>query len=100
MLSRYFTYPKIQLRMQEGPLGHYTNEYTVLLDGEGYSRQVITQEIHLVADWSRWIQKHSLETQDLDAACITRYLRDRHKHRRPGHIDHPALSKFLAWLSS
>ena len=98
MLSRYFTYPKIQRRMQEGPLGRYTNEYTVLLDGEGYSRQVITQEIHLVADWSRWIQRHSLETRDLDSSCITRYLRDRHKYRRPGHIDHPALSKFLAWL--
>jgi hypothetical protein len=65
-----------------GPLGPFTVGLRAELTREGFTRQVVAQHTHLLADMSQWLAKHGLSVGDLDEDVLARYLADR---RSAGH---------------
>ena len=81
-MNLLFKNPETLLRMQEGPLGAYIDDYAAELRTEGYAQQSAELQIRLVADFSQWLAKRHISAPQITAAHFQPYLRSRARYRR------------------
>ena len=98
MTHLFFTDPKINHRMHDGPLGAYIDAHAALLQSQGYTGQSARNQIRLVADLSRWLHRKGVAASDLNAQRVQSYLSYRMRHLRPHRGDASALTKLLRLL--
>lgn len=94
----FYTDPKILERLQEGPLGGHIDLYAAKLLQEGHGRQSARHNIRVICDFSHWLARQQLGTDDLDEQTVDRYQQFRRRYRRPFVRDLPAFSRLLAVL--
>src|SRR5208282_3126982 len=100
MTIRLFTVSGLRPRRCDGPLGPYIGAYAALLQQEGYSHEGARNQLLLIADLSRWLQRRRLTAADVSAQRIERYLWDCARHRRPEPGNRNALRKLVGLLHS
>jgi len=98
MMSLFFKNPEILLRMHEGPLGAYIDDYAAELHTEGYAQQSAELQIRLIADFSQWLAKRHINASQITAAYFRPYLRSRARYRRPQRGDPATLKRLLNLL--
>ncbi len=97
MIDHFFVFPQTRQCMHEGPLGCHIDDYARLLHDQGYSRPAARDQIRLVADLSRWLQRQGLGARDLHQPRIAAFLRFRQRPRLPHRRTHPALRRRPLW---
>jgi site-specific recombinase XerD len=100
MTTRLFTASCSRPRRRNGPLGPYIGAYAALLEEQGYSDEGARNQLLLVTDFSRWLERHRLTAADVGAHSFERYLRDCARHRRPERGNRSALRKLVGLLLS
>jgi len=97
-MNLLFKNPETLLRMHEGPLGTYIDDYAAELCAEGYAQQSAELQIRLVADFSQWLAKRRISAAQITAAHFQPYLRSRARYRRPQRSDPATLKRLLNLL--
>ena len=100
MATRLFTVSCSRPRRCNGPLGPYIGVYAALLQREGYSHEGARNQLLLIANLSRWLQRRRLTAADVSSEIVERYLADCARRRPPEHGNRNALRKLLALLHS
>lgn len=100
MATRLFTVSCSRPRQCNGPLGPYIGAYAALLQQEGYSHEGARNQLLLIADLSRWLQRRRLTAADVTAQIVERYLGDCARGRRPERGNRSALRKLVGLLHS
>jgi site-specific recombinase XerD len=98
MATRLFTVSCSRPRRCNGPLGPYIGAYAALLQQEGYSHEGARNQLLLIADLSKWLQRRRLAAADVNAQSVERYLGDCARHRRPERGNRSALRKLVDLL--
>ncbi len=98
MTIRLFTVSGLRPHQCNGPLGPYIGEYAALLQQEGYSREGARNQLLLIADLSRWLQRRRLTAADVSAQIVERYIEDCARHRRSEGGNRSALRKLAGLL--
>jgi site-specific recombinase XerD len=96
--TEFFTFSRTHRRLYAGPLGPHIDEFTDHLQERGYSRSSIRTKLRVVASFSRWLKRHNLGPEDVDAERVKRFLTHR---KRVGHriaADAAALREIAALL--
>jgi hypothetical protein len=93
MTIRLFIVSGLRPRRCSGPLGPYIGAYAALLQQEGYSHEGARNQLLLIADLSRWLQRRGLTAADVGARSVERYPWDCARHRRRERGNHSALRK-------
>jgi hypothetical protein len=60
----------------EGPLAAYFDQFARLLDGQGFERRGLGQQIRAAARFSRWLQSHHVAAERVIDEHAQRFLRD------------------------
>ena len=94
----YFSRAANLQRLHEGPLGIYIDLYATRLVGEGYCQLTAWRCLHLVGDFSRWLERRQLGVRGIDEQVVATYLGDRAGQRHRQTSDRPALKKLLEVL--
>jgi len=97
-MNPFFKNPETLLRIHEGPLGTYVDDYAAELHAEGYAQQSAELQIRLVADFSRWLARRGISAPQVTAAHFQPYLRSRARYRRPQRGDPATLKRLLDLL--
>jgi site-specific recombinase XerD len=100
MATRLFTVSCSRPRRCNGPLGPYIDAYAALLQEEGYSHEGARNQLLLIADLSRWLQRRQLTAADLSVQNVERYLWDCARHRRSERGNRSTLRKLVDLLHS
>lgn len=100
MTTRLFTVSCSRPRRCTGPLGPYIGAYAALLQQEGYSHEGARNQLLLIADLSRWLQRRRLTAADLSVQNVERYRWDCARHRRSERGNRSALHKLVGLLQS
>lgn len=93
-----FVGPNLLHRDHEGPLGPHVGDFAALLQQQGYSNRWAHQMVWVVTQFSRWLCKHRLGAEDVDAAQLKRFRAHRKRIGRIGRGDPAALQKMLNLL--
>ena len=72
-----------RLCAQDGPLGPYIESYAGEMRGQGYAQQTSELQIHLVADFGRWLAKRRIQAREVTAELFQPYVRARARRRCP-----------------
>ena len=95
-MSTAFKFPSVIHRQHDGPLGIHTDAYEALLQEEGYSLRSTYVHLHVVADFSRWLNRQRLDVDHIDELVVKRYLQRRRRFVKRGASSVPY--KFLGML--
>jgi len=90
--------PLAQPRRCPGPLGAYIGGVRALLDARGYARATEKEQLHCVADFSRWLERRRVAVGDVDERRATEFVRARRRRGRVGRGDAATLRTLLAHL--
>src|SRR5271165_609695 len=63
-------------REPEGPLAAYLDQFARLLDGQGFERLGLGQQIRAAARFSRWLQSHEVAAEMVIDEHVQRFLDD------------------------
>jgi len=85
-------------RVPEGPLARFLGAYAESLSHQGYVERYIHRQVMLAACFSRWLKQTGVLIQRITSGHPTRYLRARHRRRRPNQGDAAALDHLLEFL--
>jgi integrase/recombinase XerD len=96
--AAFFAFASTRRRMYAGPLGSHINELIAHLQGQNYARHSIRCKIRVVADFSRWLAKHQIRANAVDADRVQRFLADRRRTARQTFGDTAALRQMLDLL--
>ncbi len=98
-MDRFFRDPETFTRVQVGPLGPYLASYAGQLLAQQDARRSACAQIGLVADFSRWLDRHRVTERELTPRHTEQYLRDRAQQGyRPRRGDTAALDRVLDLL--
>jgi integrase/recombinase XerD len=86
------------LRLHEGPLGPYIDDYAAELQEEGYAQHSAELRIGLVADFNQWLAKRRIPAPQITTAHFHPYLRFRARYRPPQRGAPAALKRLLDLL--
>ena len=86
------------LRLHEGPLGPYIDDYAAELQEEGYAQHSAELRIGLVADFNQWLAKRRIPAPQITTAHFQPYLRFRARYRPPQRGAPAALKRLLDLL--
>lgn len=100
MVHQFFSLPRMQRYMLEGPLGPYIDEFAGLMHEQGFRPSVAKRQIGLLADFSRWLKRQGLQVKDVDSKRISGYLQYRHRRCQSDANDSSAFNRFLVLLRS
>ncbi len=98
MTNQLLADPMAQPRRCAGPLGAYLEGFGALLDARGYARATEKEQLHCVADFSRWLERRRLAVGDVDERLGTEFVRARRRRGRVGRGDGATLRTLLAHL--
>jgi integrase/recombinase XerD len=85
-------------RVPEGPLVAYLRPFTESLSQQGYTQHYIHRQVMLAAYFSRWLKQTGVLCHCITSEHPARYLRSRHRRRRPNRGDPAALDHFIEFL--
>ena len=81
-----------------GPLTPFAAAFAAELRRQGYTPDSAAQQLRLMAHLSRWLAAESLDSQDLAAAEVERFLETRRAAAYTSHFSSRALAPLLAFL--
>ncbi len=91
--------PSVVRRLRDGPLGPHLDVYARHLAELGLGRGTAMRTLHLVADLSRWLERHGLLIERSDETTLQRYRSFRARTGRPLRDGDPiALRRLLGWM--
>jgi site-specific recombinase XerD len=76
MIERLFLDPHAQEYPSDGPLGPYVDGFAARLATQGYTEATTKDKRRLIADLSRWLERHDLPLATLDEERVKRFLAD------------------------
>src|ERR1051326_7914164 len=62
-----------------GPLTRHVEGFAVELRSLGYTELSLTNQLRLLADFSRWLERSDVALEDLDAKLVERFLSKRRR---------------------
>lgn len=74
MIDRFFSDPKVLLRLRSGPLGPYVDGVCSLLVEQDYAEYSVRLRLQLLGVLGRWLGQLGLGVEDLDEQTIARFL--------------------------
>jgi site-specific recombinase XerD len=98
VINQLFTFSSTIARLRQGPLSEHLDAYAAAVTEQGYGRHSIRAQVVVIADFSRWLQRKKIHTQDLDSKVVDRFLRLRRKQQRVRRGDPKTLHRLLAML--
>src|SRR5260370_19070221 len=98
VINQLFTLPKTIERLRQGPLSVHLDAYAAAIAQQGYARHSIRNQVVVIADLSRWLQRKHIPLQDLDGNVVDRFLQHHQRQNGVCRGDAGILSRFLAWL--
>lgn len=85
-------------QVPEGPFATLLGAYAESLSHQGYAERYIHRQVMLAACFSRWLKQTGVLPQRITSEHPVRYLRARHRRRRPNQGDTAALDHLLEFL--
>jgi len=97
-MEQFFKNPQTLSRMHEGPLESYIGPFAQQLTDQGYARYTARYQLHLVVDFSRWLEQQRVTIKEITPAHIKRYLQQRAQKCRIREGDAFTLQRLLDLL--
>jgi len=94
-MEQFFKNPQTLSRMHEGPLGSYIGPFSKQLTDQGYARYTARYQLHLVVDFSRWLEQQHVTIKEITPEHIECYLQQRAQRCRIREGDAFALQRLL-----
>jgi integrase/recombinase XerD len=85
-------------RVPEGPLAASLGAFAESLRQQGYTSRYMHRQVMLAECLSRWLKRRGVPRHRITSGHAVRYLRYRHRRRRPHGGDAAALSHFMGFL--
>jgi site-specific recombinase XerD len=79
-------------------LSEYLDDFAAGLIQQGYRRHAVRQQIVVIADFSRWLQKKQIDVLHLDGTVVDSFLRFRRRRQRLRRGDPKTLARLLSML--
>jgi site-specific recombinase XerD len=98
MTQHFFHDPRTIRRLHEGPLGEHIDALAAQLQEQGYARGSAQQQLRVVAELSRWLQRQGRAATDLTPSGVQAYLRYRRQQGLALQGAAPACQKCLRLL--
>jgi site-specific recombinase XerD len=98
VINQLFTFSSTIERLRQGPLNKHLDAYATAVVDQGYTHHAIRQQIIVIADFSRWLNRKHIDVQDLDSKVVDRFLRFRRRQQRVRRGDPKALERLLTML--
>jgi len=98
MTTRLFTNPRSLQERCDGPLGPHIDAYAARLREQGYSYEAARNQLRVIADLSRWLQRRNLAATDVGPRAIARYVQDCKRRGHPERANRSALRKLVGLL--
>jgi integrase/recombinase XerD len=93
-----FVSPDLLCLANEGPLAPHVEDFAALLQQQGYSKMWARQMVWAIVHFNRWLCKHRVSAEDIDAAQLKRFLGHCKRIGRIGRDDSATLQKMLNFL--
>lgn len=90
--------PVVWQQLSAGPLGAHIDTFAHQLLDQGYARWTAKYMVRLLADLSRWLQRHALTATDLNAQRVEAFLQDRYRRYHHHRTDRSVLRRLLGQL--
>jgi site-specific recombinase XerD len=90
--------PIVLQQLHTGPLGAHIDTFAQQLLAQGYASWTAKYTMRLLADLSRWLQRHTLTATDLNEQRVDDFLHDRYRCYRVHSDDRPTLRQWLEHL--
>jgi len=71
--------PGVWQQLSTGPLGAHIDTFARKLLDQGYASWTAKSMVHLLADLSRWLQRHALMAMDLNEQRVDAFRQDRYR---------------------
>ena len=97
MLETIFSDRATIERLRGGLFGPHLDSFVATRRQLGYARATMRQQLRLLDDLERWLNRNSLALVDLHEATGRRFLADRRSKGYRRNIDVPALSTTAQW---
>ena len=97
-MEQLYKDPRTPLRMREGLLGAYVDEFAQQLIDEGYARASARYALQLVADLGRWLRRCRIVAAQLTPENLARYVQHRSRQARHRSGDGAILGRLLRLL--
>jgi len=95
MTQQFFRNPRIIQHLHEGPLGEHIDALAAQLQEQGYARGSAQQQLRVLAELSRWLQRQGRAATDLTPSGVQAYLRYRRRQGLPADCAAAACQKCL-----
>jgi site-specific recombinase XerD len=99
VINQLFTFSSTIERLHQGPLSEHLDAYAAGVAEQGYAPDSIRQQIVVISDFSRWLNRKHIDVQVLDSKVVDRFLRLRRRQQRIRRGDSKALDRLLSMLS-
>jgi site-specific recombinase XerD len=98
MSQPYCPNPVVWQQLSAGPLGAHIDTFAHQLLDQGYARWTAKYMVRLLADLSRWLQRHALTATDLNEQRVEAFLQDRYRRYHHHRTDRSVLRRLLGQL--
>jgi site-specific recombinase XerD len=98
VIDQLFTFSSTIERLRQGPLSEYLDAYAAGVADQGYGQDSIRQQIIVIADFSRWLDRKQIDVRVLDNKVVDRFLQLRRRQQRIRRGDRKALQRLLTML--
>ncbi len=76
-IEKFFPDLAIRQRLYSGPLAAHIDAFAERLTTQGYTASTARERLRLIANLSRWLDRHKLAAGSLNEPCICQFLDDR-----------------------
>ncbi len=98
MIDHFYSNPKVLNRLHLGPLGGHIDSFAKILIVQGYKPSTAKHKVRIVADLSRWLDRHGLRGKDLNETTLDDYLMYKGRRGSIFKIEPPTLQALLEHL--
>jgi site-specific recombinase XerD len=98
MLEKFLTDRAAVQRRRTGLFGLHLDTFVASVSELGYARATVREQLWLLGDLERWLQRKKLAVADLDQQVVTQFLQNRRRKGRRGRSDARTVRYFLEYL--
>jgi site-specific recombinase XerD len=98
MLETVFSDRAAVERLRGGLFGPHLDSFVASCSQLGYARSTVRQQLRLLDDLERWLDRNSLALVDLHEPTVRRFLAERRSKGCRRNLDAPTLRRFLEHL--